>query len=176
VGREPNTRFRFNEGMVLLGALGILISVAVPSYLQVRNADRMETLLTEAIQFREELSRWIERPERFPSLAVGKITESMKGAVSPDLSSAVSPETLRDFLRLYNLTGELPAAEEARIVLEPSGLPAERCARDGKIHVIPLEPEAGSVSGATILVTNRVHSGGPRDDGLLAEYRVRTSR
>lgn len=176
MGREPNARFRFNEGMVLLGALGILISVAVPSYRQMRNEERMVALLTEAARFREDLCKWIERPERFPSLAVAKITESVKGAVSPDLSSTVSPETLRDFLRLYNLTGELPAAEEARIVLEPPGLPAERCARDGKIHVIPLEPEAGSVSGATILVTNLVHSGGPGNDGLLAEYRIRTNR
>ena len=146
--------------MVMIGALGILISVAIPSYLRLEKSEQIDTLLSSAAHLREEISQRIGRPE----------VTSLENAGT----ESIPPSTLETFLRLYKMTANQPLAEEATIVMEPAGITRDRCARDGKIHVIPTKDVDGVLSGATILVTNQIHQGGPANDGLLAVYKVRT--
>jgi len=157
---EPKKGLRFSEVMVLVGALGVLISVAVPSYLRMVRSDRVNGILASAVELRDDLSRWIERTTA-PAESGGR---------------ALPAAPLQAVVELYNRTGQEPRAEAGAVVVEPAGLPAGRCARDGKIHLVPLADAGGSVDGAVIVVTSDRHRGGPADDGLLAEYRIRVER
>jgi len=175
-GREKKDGFRFPEWMVLFGALGILISVAVPSYLRLEKRERVEELMTSAANFREDLSRWMERVDEAAPPAEATRPGKDGRHEPPVVSSSISQEAMSRFLHLYDMTGERPGAAEAVIVVESAGLDPERCPRDGKIHIIPEEPQDGAVSAVTLLVTDSMPHGGPGNDGLLAVYKIRTER
>ena len=62
-GRSRKGWFRFPECMVFLGALGVLVSLAVPSYLSYEKRERVQELMTSAASFQEDVSRWADRSE-----------------------------------------------------------------------------------------------------------------
>ena len=60
-GRSRKGWFRFPECMVFLGALGVVASLAVPSYLSHEKRERVKELMTSTASFREDVSEWVER-------------------------------------------------------------------------------------------------------------------
>jgi len=154
---------------VLAGALGVLVSVAVPSYLRVVKWQAGGTFTASALALWQDISS----RQQSSSNVRGPQGEALDSA--PVVSRSIRPEAMNEFLRLYDMTGQEPGASQAVIVVEPAGLPVERCARDGKIHIIPAEAAPdGTVSAVTVLVTGSGSRGGPAGDALLAVYKIRT--
>ncbi len=136
-------------------ALGMILSLAVPTYLELERRSRIDRLLETARSCRGELARRLE-------------AHASRGTVV-DLLGA--------FVRACNRGGTCgPSMAHRRnlFVLEPAGTEAAWCARDGRIHVVPVPASAEEGRGpmARLVVTDRNGTAGPNLDGILAVYEV----
>jgi type II secretory pathway pseudopilin PulG len=161
------------EIATVCAVLGILVSLAVPSFMQMQARSRVEQLLASAKSCREELPRWLSKaaPNR---QTVG--SESTLDARDTDATSPDPRQILETYARLYNqrfLEGALPG-QTPPLVVEPTGTEPFFCRRDGRIHIIPLaDPDLDRIS-ATVVVTDENGFEGPDGDGILAVYSVKT--
>jgi len=157
---------RVIEIATVCAVLGILVSLAIPTLMQIQARSRVDDLLASARSCREELPRWLSSTlsNRPATSSTGQGTVEAPGA----------RDLLEDYARIYNerLQRKYPPGERPFLVVEPSGTLPIYCRRDGRIHLIPnLDPGLENV-GATVVVTDEDRKGGPAYDGILAVYNV----
>lgn len=166
---EGKKRIRFADWMVGLAVLGILVSIGVPNYLGMEKRHRRDSLVSQASLAGAELYRWIR---------AWQTTEDAATLANCDRSEetglGADARVLECFARRYN--GELGAVSSLSgrplFAVEPLGRAPEDCARDGRVHLIPVVAPDGSIVGAHLVATNTSWAGGPRGDGILASYRT----
>ncbi len=159
---------RVIEIATVCAVLGILVSLAVPTLMPMRARVRMDHLLASAKSCREELPRWLSN------------TSSIRPAAPPESAgrAGAMAEHARRMLEEYARTCNERFARKRRpgsappLVVEPAGTPPATCSRDGRIHLIPSVDPDGPKVGATLVVTDEGHNGGPASDGILAVYHV----
>lgn len=162
---------RVIEIATVAAVLGILASLAIPSFLRIQARSRVQSLLESARSCRQELPAWLSTslslaPDASSSETVDDATREPK---TPD-----PREVIEDYVRIFNerfqqgkLSGERPL-----LIVERTGTLPALCKRDGRIHIIPMADPAGQGVGAKVVVTDQDKLGGPNADGILAIYEV----
>lgn len=160
---------RFADWMVGLAVLGILVSVGVPNYLGMEKRLRRESLVSQASLAGAELHRWI-RCSRTAGGAAAFSGCDFQG----DEKFIENARVLECFARYYNegLGSVSPLSRKPLFTVEPPGRVPEDCARDGRVHLIPVTASDGTIVGAHVVATNSSWTGGSRSDGILASYRA----
>lgn len=163
------TRARFTDWMVGLAVLGILVSIGVPNYLGMEKRLRRESLVSQASLTGAELYRWIHA-----SGATGGAVAFSGRDLGESQKSLENARVLERFARHYNdgLGAVSSLSRKSLFAVEPQGRAPEDCARDGRIHLIPVVASDGRIIGAHVVATNVSWTGGPRGDGVLASYRT----
>jgi len=161
-------RTRLADWMVGLAALGILVSIGVPNYLGMEKRLRRESLVSQASLAGAELYRWIH------ASLDGKATAVAQSRGSDEAGAVENARVLESFARFCNerLGAVSPLSRKPLFVVEPGGKSPDDCARDGRIHLIPVATPDGKIVGAHLVATNTSWAGGPRGDGILASYRT----
>lgn len=166
---EGKKRIRFADWMVGLAVLGILVSIGVPNYLGMEQRLRRDSLVSQASLAGAELYRWIRA-----SRTAGGATGLAPCDRSEETGLGADARVLECFAQRYNeeLAEVSSLSGRPLFVVEPPGRAPEDCARDGRIHLIPVAASDGSIVGAHLVATNTSWTGGPRGDGILASYRT----
>lgn len=166
---QGKRQVRFADWMVSLAVLGILVSVGVPNYLGMEKRLRREALVSQASLAGAELYRWIQASRRAAG-AVAFAGCDFQGEEKPIQDARV----LECFARHYNegLGAVSSLSRKPLFAVEPPGRAPEDCARDGRVHLIPVAAPDGRLVGAHVVATNTSWTGGPRSDGILASYRA----
>ncbi len=60
MGEDRRRLLTLSEIGVVIGVFGILISIAVPSYMRMKSHSRMERLLESVASCQEEMPRWFD--------------------------------------------------------------------------------------------------------------------
>jgi hypothetical protein len=152
-------------------ALGVVVSMAVPAWLQHQKRARLDQIVENALWHRAELSRWLQGPGSSVDPPAMATDAPRSAAVAVGIARDVG-EVLRTYVDYYNSKAPAATAKSMRLVLEARGTSPDSCRRDGNIHLVPTVDETGAVQGAEIVVTNWGRVGGPRNDGILAVYLV----
>jgi len=158
---------RVIEIATFCAVLGILVSLAIPTLMQMQAQSRVDSLLASARSCREDLPGWISN-----TLSSRSVASDRTGQGEAEAQSARN--LLEDYARIYNERFQLEnlPGEKPLLIVEPSGTLPIYCRRDGRIHLIPfLDPSLEGV-GATVVVTDEDRKGGPTYDGILAVYNV----
>ncbi len=158
---------RIIEIATVCAVVGILVSLAVPSLMQMQARARVDKLIASARSCREELPQWLAQAVPAGQTFGGDVGRA--GAFT-DSSASDARKILESYAELYNrrFLAEAPA-----VVVEPAGTLPSFCSRDGRIHIIPLEEPDPVGIAATVVVTDDNRFGGPDGDGILAVYRAR---
>jgi len=170
---QTKREVRLVDWMVVIAVAGILASIAVPHYLGMQRGAGIESMVSTGRSSSQELLHWIDA-------SLG----DERRVVDTDGDNGLRDETLpienarvlEAFARLHNerLLRLSPLTGEPLFVVERKELRAERCARDGRIHLIPVTAPDGRLLGAHVVVMNTMREGGPHGDGILASFRVRS--
>lgn len=177
MGEKLRKRIAVNELMVLLCVLVMLASVAIPSYMQFQRHARVEGLMKSAKNCKSEMASWIARPvSQASSPKQGPLGEKQEIPSNSGTQPADIHAALTDFARYHNHSNPNPFTRGPLLSMESVHTSPVDCPRDGTIHIIPLVNKEDTVYGATLAVTNLVHRGGPKNDGLLATFRVLPDR
>ncbi len=162
---------RIIEFATVAAVLGIFVSLAVPSLLQVQARSRVDALLKSARSCRAELPAWISNELSNPQVEADQRAEE-KGREHR------IREVLEKYVRVYNERLNKNAVrgggDESLLVVEPTGALPIYCRRDGRIHLIPFVDSALETAGAIVVVTHEDGRAGPAYDGILAVYNVKT--
>jgi hypothetical protein len=158
---------RIIEIATVCAVLGILASLAIPSFLRIQARSRVDRLLQSAKSCREELPHWL-------SASVSKGPQGSDTGNAHALEPLDPHGILEDYARIYNERFERsdPPWEGPVLVVEPTGTPPVYCGRDGRIHIIPFVGPGIERFGAKLVVTDQHRNGGPDYDGILAVYDV----
>ena len=162
---------RIVEFATVAAVIGIFVSLAVPSFLQVQARSRVDTLLKSARSCRAELPAWISN--ELSNLSKESGENAGKKAEEDSIR-----EILEKYARIYN--ERLPKkttrrrGDEPLLVVEPTGTLPIYCRRDGRIHLIPFVDSALESAGALVVVTHEDRKAGPAYDGILAVYNAQT--
>ena len=164
---------RFVEWMVVMAVVGILASIAVPSYRGMQRRAGNESMIFTGLLSSQDLFRWI-----------GASLRGERHTVDTDGDGDLLDETLpiqnagvlEAFARLHNgrLSRSGSLTQEPLFTVEREGREVDDCARDGRIHLIPVTAPDGRILGAHVVVTNTLREGGPLGDGILASFRARS--
>lgn len=166
---QGKRQVQFADWMVALAVLGILVSIGVPNYLGMEKRLRRESLVSQASLAGAELYRWIQA-----SRTAGGTVTFAGCDFQKDQKPIENAHVVERFARYYNegLGAESSLSRKPLFAVEPPGRAPEDCARDGRIHLIPVAVSDGSLVGAHVVATNTSWTGGPRSDGILASYRT----
>ncbi len=158
---------RILEIATVCAVLGIFVSLAVPSVLQMQARSRVDHLLATARSCRGGLPGWLSNA--LSSRSVASDARVQRGAGGFDVRNI-----LEDFVRGYNerFQDKKPPGDEPLLVVEPTGTLPVYCRRDGRIHLIPFHDKALESVGAKLVVTGQGKNSGPAYDGILAVYEV----
>jgi len=169
--REEKGRFR--EWLVLCCVAGMLLSFAVPGYLRHRREEDLSRVLRAADWHSRELARWWEEggaaPAQSGSPVQGNRQESQMRRVDDGAIDIAAK--LREYVDYFGAVGAESGGADVPLIVERVSAP-DTCRRDGRVHLVPAKDEHGQIRGAWIVATNRSHSGGPRNDGILVMHRV----
>jgi Tfp pilus assembly major pilin PilA len=160
---------RLSEFVVLLGVMGILASIAIPTYVDIQRRSRIEHLLASARSCREELPGWLSN-----SVSKDPVVSNLDAATEDERQTLDARGILEDYARIWNERHQQcdPANEGPLLVVERVGTPTGICRRDGRIHLIPvLDPTLEGV-GAKVVVTAERSTGRQGYKGILAVYNV----
>ena len=159
--------------VVIASVVGVLASIAVPSYISMQRHARVEQLMKAAGACRDNLNQWLaksahdNRPDISQSGSYGMHNPTGTGKTgSIELETFVS-------LNYENYQRKDPLTQGPLFVVEKNNTVPGQCERDGKIHIIPNYSSQGNLTGATLAVMNKWHAGGPGKDGVLATYQAR---
>ena len=172
MGRKRFAVLTFSEFVVTLGVMGILASIAIPSYISIQRTSRIEHLLESARSCADDLTLWLSTPVSKQHLEsdIGGAGSGEAGAGAPDPRGAIEEYVRNRWERFKHK--KLPGDEPLLVVVEPTGTLPVYCRRDGGVHLIPFVNSALESVGATVVVTDVDKNGGPAHDGILAVYNV----
>lgn len=162
---------RIIEIATVAAVLGILVSLAIPSFLRIQARSRVDSLLESARSCREELPRWLSNSI---SIEPDALNTDRVGNANGEALAFDPRGVLQDYARIYNgrsQQGNLPG-EKPLFVVERTGTAPDLCQRDGRIHIIPIVDPAIEGVAAKVVVTDENKIGGPNYDGILAVYDV----
>jgi type II secretory pathway pseudopilin PulG len=169
---ERRRGLRMLEVATVCAVLGILASLAIPSILRMQARSRVERLLAAARSCRQDLPEWVAAS--VPNQASASDSEREGSAFCvPDARNV-----LEDYARTNNdrFRRKGPAEQGPLLVVEPTGTDPSACARDGRIHIIPLVDPTLPGIGARLVVTDEHRIGGVGYEGILAVYNVEAGR
>ena len=169
MGRKRIKGIRLSEFAVLLGVMGILASIAIPTYVDLQRRSRIEHLLATARSCREELPGWLSN-----SVSSDPMVSSLDGETQGELETLDARDILEDYARIWNQRHRRrdPANEGPLLVVERTGTPPGICRRDGRIHLIPVVHPTFKGIGAQVVVTGEEGTGRPGYRGILAVYNI----
>ena len=169
MGRKRIKGIRLSEFAVLLGVMGILASIAIPTYVDIQRRSRIEHLLASARSCREELPGWLSN-----SVSSEPVVSGLNAETQDDLETLDARGILEDYARIWNQRHQqrYPAEAGPLLVVERTGTPPGICRRDGRIHLIPVVDPTLEGIGAKVVVTGEKRTGRPGYRGILAVYNI----